>query len=197
MPPEQATAWNLLLHLWSEFAGSPPSQRFPERSQHKHKSEYSMISSTNCGLDLNTQQVVANLIRINVDSRDGYHDAARQVHEEEAKELLESLAERRASNVRVLRDVLQSYECEVIEHGSILARMHRVWVSLRATLSKEMPAILSEAVAAEDYVRLQYIDALKLVSARSLRQLLQEQLHQLTEDAGQLQLLRDQVVMAE
>jgi uncharacterized protein (TIGR02284 family) len=156
-----------------------------------------MISSTTSSLDRSTQQVLANLIQVNVDSRDGYRDASRRVSEVETREFLESLADRRAQNVRVLRNVLHSYQCDVVEHGSMLARMHRVWVSLRATLSKEMPAILSEAVAAEDYVRLQYIDALKLVSARSLRQLLQEQLHQLTEDAGQLQLLRDQYVIAD
>lgn len=156
-----------------------------------------MISPTSSGLDLSARRVLAKLIQVNVDSRDGYRDASRQVSDVETREFPESLADRRTQNVRVLRNVLHSYQCDVMEHGSILARMHRVWVSLRATLSKEIPAILSEAVAAEDYVRLQYIDALKLVSARSLRQLLQEQLHQLTEDAGRLQLFRDQYVNAE
>lgn len=151
-----------------------------------------MVTTAASSLDSDTQQIVENLIQINIDSRDGYRNAARYIQHSETRTALRNVAGRRAGNAHALRDVLETYHCEVTEQGSFLARMHRVWVALRATVSKETQAILTEAVAAEDYVRLQYGDGLKQIRGRGLRQLLREQLQKLTEDAARLQQLLQQ-----
>ena len=83
-----------------------------------------------------------DLIQVNLDSRDGFNEAAE------------------------LQAIVANYaEEEPTDSGSVAAAAHRAWMDIRAALGGGTKAILSEAERGEDHIKAKYEDALEALGS--------------------------------
>lgn len=136
-----------------------------------------MISAyTSLGLSSQAVQQLQHLVRVNLDSRDSYREAIAMLQDWRLKRALQSIADQRDRQARALQSILWSNFEDASPRGSLIAAAHRVWLNLRAAVSETPHAMLREAVRVETYVSQQYVDVIRKIEGRAIRQLLQEQL---------------------
>lgn len=107
-----------------------------------------------------------SLIEVNIDSRDGFKEAADNLKEtnprlESQFRQLSTERDRQASELQAL--VGRNAETPT-QAGSFTAAAHRTWMDLRTALGGGEHAVLSEAERGEDYIKGKYEAALKDLS---------------------------------
>src|SRR5262245_26138569 len=101
------------------------------------------------------------LAQINVDSRDGFRDAADNLAGKDTSvmTMFRNLADERTAQAAELEDLIAA-NGETPKHaGSATAAAHRAWMDLRAALGGGVHAMLSEAERGEDYIKGKYESA--------------------------------------
>ena len=106
-------------------------------------------------------RVVNSLIETTSDSVDGYREAASDAQNPTLRTLFERRASERQASVAALQAYVVSQGGKPEDDGTVLAGAHRVFVDLRAALTKGDEAVVKEVERGEDHIKHKYEEALK------------------------------------
>jgi uncharacterized protein (TIGR02284 family) len=119
------------------------------------------IMETKTALTKETINCLNDLIQVNIDSRDGFRDAAENVENLTISSLFTELSNQRNDQASELRSLVTANAQEPTDSGSFAAAAHRAWMDLRSAFGGGTAAMLSEAERGEDYIKGKYESALK------------------------------------
>ena len=128
--------------------------------------------------DLNDSTIsgLQKLIRYNIDSRDGFREAAGDVSDPILTSLFRDMERERGELVTELQDHVQDSGEQAEDDGSVMAAVHRVWIKVRAAVNAGDPyPILCEAEKGEDYIKAAYEDVLKETAGSAVNDVLTRQ----------------------
>jgi uncharacterized protein (TIGR02284 family) len=142
-----------------------------------HSGQRIKVMTTNTKTALRAETVLAlqDLIQVNIDSRDGFNDAAEHVEDVTLAAIFQELSSQRNDQISELRTLVAANAEEPNASGSAAAAVHRGWMDLRAALGGGAAAILSEAERGEDHIKGKYEDALKNEETMGVRDVLSRQ----------------------
>jgi uncharacterized protein (TIGR02284 family) len=118
------------------------------------------MTATKCQLSEASVAHLQDLIQANIDSRDGFNEAASNLKPTTVLATVFSrLARQRSIHVEELQDLVACND-ELPQHtGTFSAAAHRVWIDLRAAFGGGEQALLEEAVRGDDYLLRRYEEA--------------------------------------
>lgn len=150
-----------------------------------------MNYETKTTLNKDTIDVLQSLIQVNIDSREGFHEAAENVDDLSISSLFRELASQRNNNVSELRSLVSTNMEEPQDSGSTAASMHRTWMDLRAALGGGVSAMLSEAERGEDHIKAKYEETLKKTAGSAVTDVLNRQYADIKAGHDRVRDLRD------
>jgi uncharacterized protein (TIGR02284 family) len=151
-----------------------------------------MAAETKTSLNEATIDKLQELIRINIDSENGFLDAAHQVEDSNISAVFTELSAQRSQNAIQLQDFVQWNGEKPLDEGSYAAAMHRSWMDLRALLGGgEAHSILSEAERGEDQIKAAYEGALKETAGSAMNDVLTRQYAGIKAGHDRIRALRD------
>ena len=145
-------------------------------------------------IDLNPETIdkLQDLIRINIDSFDGFKEAAEEVDDVRLKQLFGEMAEERSAQATELQNYVEWNGKDAEDDGSFSAAFHRAWIEVRSTLSGgDACAILSEAERGEDVIKDAYEDALETTAGSAMNDVLMAQYAKVKAGHDRIRDLRD------
>lgn len=127
-------------------------------------------------LNKETLKGVQDLIEINIDSANGFAEAAEKVENNAIATLFRTCAEERRANANDLKSLAHINGEEPESDGSWKAKMHRWWIDIRSTVQGgDEHAMLAEAERGEDAIKHRYEDVLKDTAGSAVNDVLQTQ----------------------
>ena len=147
---------------------------------------------TKTNLDADTVKHLQDLIQINIDSKDGFAEAAEEIGDERIAALFRQIGEIRGKNATELQGLVALNNEEPVERGSIAAAFHRTWLDLRSKLTGgDAGAVLGEAERGEDSIKEQYETILKNDPGSAVSDVLHHQLAEVKAHHDQIRDLRN------
>lgn len=103
------------------------------------------------------------LIEINIDSHDGFKEAADKLQENGSPfvEMFRNLSHEREMQASELQAMVASNAEKPEDSGSVAAAAHRTWMDLRSALGGGEHAVLAEAERGEDHIKAKYEEAIR------------------------------------
>ncbi|NND96131.1 MAG: PA2169 family four-helix-bundle protein [Pirellulaceae bacterium] len=151
-----------------------------------------MSLETKKNLNEKTIEAIQDLIQANIDSSQGFTEAATEIEDATLAGLFTELGNQRRQNADVLQQHVQLTGERPRTDGSFLASMHRTWLDLRSKLSGgDSHVILSEAERGEDYIKGAYEDALKDTAGSAMNDVLMDQYTNVKAGHDRIRDLRD------
>ena len=145
-------------------------------------------------LSPDTKNAVTELVEINADSRKGFQKARDLVTEPELVRLFEAMANLREEQAL---ELAKFGEMEDPLKSSFSGKLHRWWMDLRSTVSKdETLAVLEEAERGEDEIKGRYEKLLKKNPGTPLSSLLHSQYRAVKAGHDRIRDLRDRLRQA-
>jgi uncharacterized protein (TIGR02284 family) len=133
-----------------------------------------------------------DLLQLNVDSENGFNEAAEQLKEKSIVGLFIQLANQRKQNAIELQSCVSSQGEEPANEGSFVAALHRAWLQVRSLLSGgDTHAILSEAERGEDAIKGAYEEAIRVIKNGEVYSMISRQYSQVKAGHDKVKLLRD------
>jgi len=119
--------------------------------------------ATICHLPPASIRWLQDLTQLNIDSRDGFREAAENVlpGSPSLSTLFLQIAGDRAAQARELQDMVARNDEQPRRLGSVLGAVHRAWMNLRDALGGGEDMILAEAERGEVHLRRMYEEALR------------------------------------
>lgn len=152
-----------------------------------------MTVETKHHLEKETLKELQDLVRINVDSAEGYRCIARHVNDLSLSETFLRLANQRELQGEDLSRLVEWNGRETMVEGSVAAKLHRVWITIREKLSSDNAfAMLCEAERGEDYIKDAYEAALLRTAGSAVNDVLLHQLSIIRQDHDWIRTLRDE-----
>ncbi len=145
-------------------------------------------------LDLNQETVnqLQDLIRINIDSSDGFEFSADQIDDPALKSRFTEFARRRREHADELATYVAWNREDPVREGSYAASMHRTWMSIREMFSSDdLYTVLAEAERGEDYIVQAYKDALKSTTGSAMNDVLLRQASHVKSVHDEVKQMRD------
>ena len=144
--------------------------------------------------DLNKQTIdkLQDLIKINIDSSNGFKEVADIVDDSSLKSLFNELATTRSNFASELRNYVKLNDEEAQDSGSILAKFHRWWIDARAAVQDDEKVALVEAEKGEDQIKAKYEEVLKEIPGNALNDVIQKQYVEVKAGHDRVRDLRDQ-----
>jgi uncharacterized protein (TIGR02284 family) len=105
--------------------------------------------------------VLNSLIATVLDSCDGYNEAADNTRNVMVADLFKQWATERRQVVTHLRAAVHELGGEAKDDGTLLASVHRMFLDLRAHMSKDDKAVVEEVERGEDHIKQKFEEALK------------------------------------
>ena len=131
---------------------------------------------TKISLAKSTIDKLQELIQINIDSYNGFNDAADQIKDTALAELFRDLGAERSAQASELQSLVAANFEDPKDEGSFAAAAHRVWMDLRTALSSDnIQTVLDEAERGEDYIKGKYEEVLKETAGSAVNDVLQRQ----------------------
>jgi len=134
-----------------------------------------MTLETKLNLQPHTIDALQELIQANIDSRDGFNEAAAQLDDMTISSLFRQLAEDRNQQASELRTLVAANREEPEDSGSMTAAAHRMMIDLRAALGGGAGTMLSEAERGEDWIKSKYEEVLKDTAGSAVNDVLLRQ----------------------
>ncbi len=135
-----------------------------------------MSLETKTDLKPATLSKLQELIRINIDSEEGFQEASQQIEDANVKAVFMELSGQRSQNAVQLQDYVEWNGKKPRDEGSYAAAFHRTWMNLRSMLSGgDSHAVLCEAERGEDSIKQAYEDALKETAGSAVNDVLTRQ----------------------
>ena len=151
-----------------------------------------MNIETKSDLRRETVAKLQKLIQANVDSRDGFLEAADKIHDDQVAAMFRDLASERASRASELGKIVVANGEEAKLEGSAIAALHRYFIDFRAALNGgNTYVILAEAERGEDHIKHLYEDVLKETAGSAVNDLLQSQYAAVKKAHDRVRELRD------
>src|SRR5262245_29913581 len=116
-----------------------------------------------------------DLTQLNIDSRDGFKEAAEGLKGNRLEQIFRQYASERDVQAQQLQSIVATNAEKPERSGSVAAAAHRTWMDLRAALGGGDHAILSEAERGEDHIKEKYEEALKELGTCSCTTILRSQ----------------------
>jgi uncharacterized protein (TIGR02284 family) len=111
------------------------------------------------------EKVAKDLVETLKDGRDGFASAAEKLRDSDnptAASTMQRFSEQRAGFARDIVALGHDYGDDVDESGSVAAKVHRGWLSLKdAVSSDDAAAVIGAAVSGEDHAVSEYEKALQ------------------------------------
>ena len=111
------------------------------------------------------EKVAKDLVETLKDGRNGFASAAEKLRDSDNPEVaatLQRFSEQRAGFTQDIVSMGYAYGDDVDESGSVAAKLHRGWISLKDALTgDDASAVLGAAVTGEDHAVSEYEKALK------------------------------------
>jgi uncharacterized protein (TIGR02284 family) len=134
-----------------------------------------MSLETKLNLTQETIDRLQELIQVNIDSRDGFNEAASQIDDMNISSMFRQFADQRAEQASELRTLVAANREEPEDSGSMAAAAHRMLIDIRAALGGGAGTILAEAERGEDWIKGKYEDALKETAGSAVNDVLSRQ----------------------
>jgi len=132
-----------------------------------------MSLETKHDLNESTVSKLQELIRLNIDSYDGFHSSADDLKDPQLATLFREIAQERSHLATELQEYVEWNGEAAVEDGSYLAAFHRTWIDLRSKLSGgDSYAVLAEAERGEDHIKHAYEDVLKSTAGSAMNDVL-------------------------
>jgi uncharacterized protein (TIGR02284 family) len=130
---------------------------------------------TKTSLNKATVDKLQELIQVNIDSHNGFNDAASNSEDMTIGSLFRELASQRQQQAAELRTLVAANFEEPDSEGSYAAAAHRAWMDLRAAFGGGTKAMLSEAERGEDYIKGKYEEIVKECAGSAITDVLNRQ----------------------
>ena len=151
-----------------------------------------MALETKTNLSDETVSHLQDLIQINIDSKDGFAEAAEEIKDDRIAALFRSVGQVRGKNADELQGLVALNNEEPVERGSIAAAFHRTWLNVRSKVTGgDNGAVLAEAERGEDHIKQQYEATLKADPGSAVSDVLHRQLAEVKAHHDQIRDLRD------
>lgn len=135
-----------------------------------------MTLETSTTMNQETLDELQMLIRMNIDSRDGFREAAEQIGDSSLAAAFKKIATERAAQASDLQHYVVLNDETPRREGSTAAALHRTWIKVREALTgSDRHAVLAECERGEDHIKAAYEKALKTVPGSPVNDLLQKQ----------------------
>ena len=132
-----------------------------------------MPIETKYELSEKTIDKLQELVRINIDSDQGFSEAAEQIEDLTVASLFRELGSQRAQNSAQLQEYVAWNGEKPVDDGSYAAAFHRTWLNLRSQLNGgDAHVVLIEAERGEDQIKRAYEDALKETAGSAMNDVL-------------------------
>lgn len=120
------------------------------------------MSTINANLPQTSIDWLQDLIQVNIDSWDGFREAAENVKDDNAglASLFRDLSNDRAAQASELQAMVSANSVAPEKSGSISAAAHRTWMDLRKAMGGGPKCMLEEAERGEDYIKGKYEEAI-------------------------------------
>lgn len=141
--------------------------------------------------DAETLDALKDLVRINVDSAQGWDRAAADVKDANLKAFFQRVGQQRAGFAHELRRFVEMRDEDVSMSSSLSATLHRWWIDLRSTVQGNEYAVLAEAERGEDVIKHTYEKTLPKVGGSPLMSVLNDQYAQVKATHDQVRDMRD------
>ena len=152
-----------------------------------------MALETKASLQKETIQKLQELIQVNIDSRDGFRQAAESTEDMTLSTLFQSLSHQREEQAAELSKFVEWNRESPNREGSYAAAMHRSWMAIREMLSSDdLYPVLAEAERGEDQIKMAYEQALKKTAGSAVNDVLTQQYAQVKAAHDRIRDLRDQ-----
>lgn len=139
-----------------------------------------------------TIEKVQEIIQANIDSRDGFLEAAEKIDDPAITAIFHGLANERSGHIDVLSQVVTSNGVQACRGGSTAAKLHRYFIDFRAALNGgDRYVLLVEAERGEDYIKHLYEDVLKNTAGSAVNDILQRQYAAVKKGHDRVRDLRD------
>ncbi len=151
-----------------------------------------MALETKLNLNQETIDMLQDLIQVNIDSANGFREAAELMDDELIASKLINLANVREQQAVMLQEFVAINHNEPRREGSYAAAMHRVWMNARAMMGgNDTCAMLAEAERGEDHIKRAYESLLKTYPGTAMNDVLLQQYEQVKNDHDMIRDLRD------
>jgi len=119
---------------------------------------------------------VQDLIRLNIDSAEGFTAAADMIEDSRVAELFREYAAQRTANAEELKSAVAFNGDKPVGSGSTKGTLHRWWLEIRSTVvGGDAANVLAEAERGEDAIKERYEAAVKEVAGSPVSELLMNQ----------------------
>lgn len=121
------------------------------------------MQTTTTSLPARSIDYLQQLIQLNIDSRDGFREAAANLQSDKGGylfNLFSKIAREREAQARELQSLVMSADELPAQTGSLTAAMHRSWMDLREALGGGEQALLDESERGEDHIKSRYETAI-------------------------------------
>ena len=153
-----------------------------------------MSLETKTNLDDATIEGVQKLIRYNIDSADGFKEAAEDIETESIATLFRDLASERQQLATELQTYVQINGEEPVDSGSAMAAVHRTWLNVRSMINGGAAyPMLCEAEKGEDCIKAAYEDVLKGTAGSAVNDVLTQQYAKVKAGHDRVRDLRDAI----
>ncbi|MCA9198269.1 MAG: PA2169 family four-helix-bundle protein [Planctomycetales bacterium] len=151
-----------------------------------------MALETKSTLNDKTVDKLQRLVQCNIDSKDGFREAAEEIDDNRVATLFRELADQRSKLATELQSHVAWNGKRPENDGSFAASVHRTWIDLRAKLNGGDPyVILIEAERGEDHIKHAYEDVLKETAGSAVNDVLIAQYGVVKAGHDQVRDLRD------
>ena len=147
---------------------------------------------TKCNLKPEVVNSIQKLHQANIDSAEGFEEAANQIKNTELAADFRTWSQQRRKQASELGGLVECNGKEVDDDTSWLADVHRAYISLRTALSSDDEhAILAEAERGEDHIKAAYEKVLEDTPGTAVNDVLQRQLAEVMKAHDHVRALRD------
>lgn len=140
-------------------------------------------------------RVTKDLMETLEDGREGFNKAAEEMAEAGAAQYASEfrrIADERAKFYTELEQLAASYGDDIEDDGSMAGTLHRVWMSVRETLSfDDVEAVLKTAEQGEDHAVSEYQKAMDADISAGLRTVVERQFSSIKASHDKVRNLRD------
>lgn len=151
-----------------------------------------MAVETKQTLSPQTVSELQELVQINIDSRDGFRQAAAALEDLTLRSAFEQMADDRDAQADELARYVAWNGDVPRREGSFAASVHRTWMSVREMLSSDdRYAMLCEAERGEDAIKHAYEQALKNTTGSAMNDVLLQQYAAVKASHDRIRDLRD------
>lgn len=151
-----------------------------------------MTLETKEHLNQDTIDKLQKLIRANIDSYDGFREAAKELKDKKISALFTELGDQRSAMATKLQKTIEFNGKEAEEDGSVAAATHRIWLNIRSKITgSDSYAILAEAERGEDHIKAAYEEVLKETAGSAMNDVLTDQYRVVKAGHDKVRALRD------